>query len=64
MLDDNTVSQLWLEICINADPFHKGVSVYVGVTGKVLCPVSAILNYSVWRGFQLDSCNLVWQMPR
>ena len=55
MIIDNTVSPQCLEIWIKAskiDPFHKGVSVFVGITGKEVRPVSAILNYRVQQGSQ------------
>ena len=32
------------------DPFRRGVSVFLGVTGCTLCPVAAILDYMVRRG--------------
>ena len=35
---------------LKADPFHLGVSVYLCCTSKNLCPVAAILAYSVERG--------------
>ena len=36
--------------CSKTDPFRQGVDVYVGRTGQVLCPVSALLNYLVAHG--------------
>ena len=30
------------------DPFRKGVTIFVGRTGKQLCPVVAVLAYLVW----------------
>ena len=42
----------WLEIRIKAsktDPFRQGVTVYVGATGRRLCPVAAGLAYMVQR---------------
>ena len=42
----------WLEIRIKAsktDPFRQGVTVYVGATGRWLCPVAAGLAYMVQR---------------
>ena len=50
VLVDNIVMPQWLEIRIKAsktDPFCKGVSVYIGVTGASVCPVAAILDYRV-----------------
>ena len=32
------------------DPFRQGVSIYMGATGKQLCPVVAVLSYMVERG--------------
>ena len=32
------------------DPFHQGMPLYLGATGRKLCPVLAILNYMVVRG--------------
>lgn len=32
------------------DPFRKGVSIFLGVTGEALCPVAANLSYMVARG--------------
>lgn len=32
------------------DPFRRGVDVFVGTTGNLLCPVSAMLSYLVVRG--------------
>ena len=32
------------------DPFRNGVDIYVGKTGQVLCPISALLNYLAVRG--------------
>ena len=43
----------YLEVRIKAsktDPFRLGVSVYLGRTGSLLCPVAAILSYMVTRG--------------
>ena len=42
-----------LEVHIKAskmDPFRQGVSIYVGATGRPLCPVAALLTYLVQRG--------------
>ena len=38
------------------DPFHRGVTVVLGKTGKDLCPVKALLNYLRVRGID-SSCN-------
>ena len=55
-VDDVLVeSPQWIQIRIKAsktDPFRKGVSIYVGITGTWICPVSAILDYRVRRGSQ------------
>lgn len=32
------------------DPFRVGVNIYVGRTGNILCPVTAVLHYMVARG--------------
>ena len=32
------------------DPFRKGVSLFLGKTGSVLCPVAAIMDYLCVRG--------------
>ena len=43
----------WIMVRIKAsktDPFRVGVTIYVGATGKWLCPVAAILAYMVQRG--------------
>ena len=43
----------YIEVRIKAsktDPFRLGVSVYLGRTGSLLCPVAAILSYMVTRG--------------
>ena len=53
ILVDNIVAPKWLEVRIKAsktDPFRKGVSVYIGITGSNICPVAAILDYRVRRG--------------
>ena len=34
------------------DPFRKGVDLFVGETGKPLCPLSAMLNYLCVRGMK------------
>ena len=33
-----------------ADPFGRGITIYVGRTAQAFCPVAAILNYLVRRG--------------
>ena len=46
---DNTRAPTFLEVRIKAsktDPFRKGVSVFLGVTGRELCPVAANLDYT------------------
>lgn len=53
VLVDNTKAPTFLEVRIKAsktDPFRKGVSVFLGVTGGELCPVAANLNYMIRRG--------------
>ena len=32
------------------DPFRKGLSVFLGRTGQILCPVAVNLSYMVQRG--------------
>lgn len=42
-----------LQIQIKAsktDPFRQGVTLYVGITGSDLCPVTAIISYMMVRG--------------
>ena len=42
----------WLEVRIKAsktDPFHQGVTIFVGTTGRWLCPVASVLAYMVQR---------------
>ena len=34
------------------DPFCKGVDLFVGKTGSVLCPVAAMLSYLCVRGME------------
>ena len=46
-------SPSYLQITIKAlktDPFCQGVTLFIGVSGGTLCPVSAVLNYMVARG--------------
>ena len=53
ILVDNVSSPMWLENRIKAsktDPFRKGVSIFIGITGNKICPVAAILDYRVRRG--------------
>ncbi len=43
----------WIEVRIKAsktDPFRCGVTIFLGVTRRWLCPVAAVLAYVVWRG--------------
>ncbi len=43
----------WIEVRIKAsktDPFHCGVTIFLGVTRRWLCPVATVLAYMVWRG--------------
>ena len=50
---DSHTAPSYLEVRIKAsktDPFRKGVSVFLGRTGGILCPVAAILDYMVRRG--------------
>ena len=50
---NSTASPEWMEVLIKAsktDPFRKGVTIYLGVTGGELCPVAAMLGYMVRRG--------------
>lgn len=42
----------WLEVRIKiskTDPFRQGVSIFVGTTGRWLCPVASVLAYMVQR---------------
>ena len=42
----------WLEVRIKAsktDPFRQGVTIFVGATGRWLCPVASVLAYMVQR---------------
>ena len=50
---DSHSSPSYLQITIKAsktDPFRQGVTLFIGVSGGSLCPVSAVLNYMVARG--------------
>ena len=31
--------------CSKTDPYRPGVSLYIGVTNTVLCPVTAVIDY-------------------
>ena len=53
---DSRVNPQQLKITIKqskTDPFRKGVSVFLGATGKNLCPVRGILPYLAIRGNHL-----------
>ena len=53
ILVDNVSSPRWLEIRIKAsktDPFRKGVSIFIRITGNNICPVATIIDYRVRRG--------------
>lgn len=39
-----------VQVKITADPFRKGVAIYLGKTENVLCPVAAISAYLAVRG--------------
>ena len=50
---DNRNSPSLIRVTIKqskTDPFHKGVRVFLGHTGKAFCPVTAILPYLAIRG--------------
>ena len=50
---ESTSQPKWIRVWIKAsktDPFSVGVTIYVGATGKWLCPVAAVLPYMVQRG--------------
>ena len=50
---DSHSSPSYLQVTIKAsktDPFRQGVTLFIGVSGGTLCPVSAVLNYMVARG--------------
>ncbi len=38
------------------DPFRRGIDVFIGRTGNVLCPVTAMLAYLAVRGGQRGRC--------
>ena len=48
---------------LKTDPFHKGVSVFLGRTGSVLCPVLALAAYLASRGPQLGPFFLIEGRP-
>lgn len=53
---DSTSNPQVLQVHLKAsktDPYRLGVSVYLGRTGHLLCPVSAVLGYMVKRGSQV-----------
>ena len=55
---DNVVTPRYLEVRIKAsktDPFWQGVSVFLGATGRDVCPVASILSYMVLRGHDSGS---------
>ena len=42
----------WMGVHFKAsktDPFRRGITMYIGATGKDLCPVAALLGYMVLR---------------
>ena len=50
---ESTPQPKWIRVRIKAsktDPFRVGVTIYVGPTGKWLCPVAGVLAYMVQRG--------------
>ena len=50
---DSTASPRVIKVLLKAsktDPYRLGVSVYLGRTGTLLCPVAAVLSYIVKRG--------------
>ena len=52
---DNPSNPCIIKVRIKAsktDPFHQGVDIYLGKTGHLLCPVSALLKYLAARGSQ------------
>ena len=44
-----SVIKVWLKKA-KTDPFGKGVNIYLGKSGRRICPVAAILNYIAIRG--------------
>ena len=47
---DNRTKPSYIEVRVKAsktDVFHKGITIYLGATGNDLCPVAAILSYTV-----------------
>ena len=54
---DNKESPSVIQVTIKqskTDPFHHGVQLYLGKTGKDICPVTAILPYLALRGASAD----------
>ena len=50
---DNPTNPAIIQLSIKqskTDPFRQGVNIYLGVTGNILCPVTALLNYLSIRG--------------
>ena len=50
---DNRSAPTFIQVQIKAsktDPFRHGVTVYIGATNGLLCPVAAVLSYMVDRG--------------
>ena len=50
---NSTAFPRYLEVRIKAsktDPFRRGVTVFLGVSGADICPVAAVLSYMVVRG--------------
>ena len=46
---DDPANPTILKVRIKADPFRKGVDIYLGRTNKDLCPLEAILPYiAIW----------------
>ncbi len=49
---DSLAFPCYLEVRIKAsktDPFRRGVTVFLGVSGAEICPVAAVLSYMVFR---------------
>ena len=54
---DNKVSPSVIQVKIKqskTDPFRQGVDIYLGRTGKDICPIQAIVPYLIIRGAQPD----------
>ena len=52
---DNPSNPAIIKVRIKAsktDPFRQGVDIHIGITGYLLCPVSALLKYLAVRGSQ------------